>query len=288
MRKVLIGFIGILMVFVGCVRIEEYEIVRYKAPNWTSDGKIVFVEDYNFVRDKHTWTGTEGNIKGGKEILTLCEIDRDGKNLRQIVKLAESPDYAYSLGITSTSSAGDWVAIAMRTVDSDHDEIFIVKRDGKGLKNLGEGTWANLAPNAEEIVYQNQGIYIKSMDGNIDLELDTSSTAIHPAWNRDGTKIAYKNGPLIVVDRMGNLLKNFGGGIDYPNWWLGDTLVVNMIKGEHWGIFIDYATENSDTLKIFSGAGFYISPDGTHLIGYDEEGYFIIKRDGSDKWYLKP
>jgi len=288
------------VIFVGCVRIEEYEIVRYKAPNWTSDGKIVFVEDYNFVRDKHTWTGTEGNIKGGKEILTLCEIDRDGKNLKQIVKLAESPDYAYSLGITSTSSAGEWVAIAMRTVDSDYDEVFVVKRDGTGLKNLGEGSYPDLSPDGKKIVYQkpNQGLWIKNIDGSGDRQIVADANAMQPAWSPDNYRIAYvkfQQESLIVIDTIGQSLITIvpleGGWYEKPDWGPADSnAIISYVNGRGRGEICYLAGDSliSKQEKFLSGSNWKWSPQGSCFIGYDSEGYFVINRDGSNKWYLKP
>lgn len=299
MRKIFIVFIGLLLFFVGCYRIEEYEIVRYKAPNWTSDGRIVFVEDYNFVRDKHSPTGIEGNIKGGKEILTLCEIDRDGKNLRQIVKLAESPDYAYSLGITNTSSAGDLVAIAMRTVDSDHDEVFVVKRDGTELKNLGEGSYPDLSPDGKSIVYQkpNQGLWIMNIDGSGDRQIVGAGT--QPAWSPDGWRIAYttianaQTGGLIISDSSGNELidfSNYGYGLGFNtvDWAPPDSnAIITAYYGEAHIIYLGDSLQNR-VVQNAEGYGWGWCPNGEWLCSQTSQGILVIKFDGSSKHYIKP
>ena len=299
MRKiwVIVGMIALLGVFKGCGCINEYEVVRYKAPNWTSDGKIVFVKDYNFVRDQKTITGTLGNIEGSWEALILCEIDNDGSNYTEIETLAVGRDYAYSLGITNTSSAGNWVVVGMRTADSGNDEIFVIKRDGSGLQKVGTGTYPDFSPDASKIVYEkpNQGIWIMNRDGSNDHCIVSDSSAKYPAWSPDDTLIAYLywgtyggySYATLIVTISGDALESYPDAYFYD--WMGKG--TNKIYaafyytgGATWVTINVYTDEIDSTNVIHAHKS---SWDGEYIIGKDGEGYYVCKKDGTNKWYLK-
>ncbi|MEO0294379.1 MAG: hypothetical protein ABIN61_09235, partial [candidate division WOR-3 bacterium] len=71
MRKIWVGIslVIVLWMFTGC-SIEVTEYTKAKAPNWTSDGKIVFIKDYNYVKISHSLFGTMDNVEGSYEVLT--------------------------------------------------------------------------------------------------------------------------------------------------------------------------------------------------------------------------
>jgi uncharacterized protein YceK len=305
---VLVG--GVL--FKGCSSIEEYDVVKYKAPNWTSDGTIVFVKDHNHVKDKKSITGEEGNIKGSSEKLILCEINNDGTGFKEIATMLESNNYAYSLGITNTSSAGEWVVMGMKAENDSKEHIYIIKRDGTGLSKICEGNYPDFSPDAEKIVYQkpDQGLWIMNRDGSREHQI--ISEGQHPAWSPDGGRIGYSqldSSGIWIADTAGNYILN----------WEGDS-IVHPVRGVSVGN-IDWGPLDSNTV-ITEGARiapevedgfivlylglqdyvftsiqaykFRLSPDGVYFSAYDSGGDFVstfgngYSVDFDTKWYLKP
>jgi len=294
MRRVLIisiVIIGILMVS-GCVRRWKVEIVNYEAPNWTSDNKIVFMKDHYVQIFEEMPPAIAVHQAGGHEEIYICEIDGDGKNYREIAKVVDEDfEVGPNRGAVSTSSAGDWIAFAMEDWNKGehYTEIFVMKRDGSGLRNLGEGTRPDLSPDGSKIVYQkpNQGIWIMNRDGTNDHQIVADENAHDPAWSSDGKRITYEVINLIIVDTLGNVLQIINESIDYPDWGPSDS---NAIAGSEMrnykGKIIYLGTEIVDTLKITSGYGLKWSPDGSKFIAYDGKWY-ITNREGTNKWYLK-
>jgi len=301
MRRVLIisiVIIGILMVS-GCVRRWKVEIVNYEAPNWTSDNKIVFMKDHYVQIFEEMPPAIAVHQAGGHEEIYICEIDGDGKNYREIAKVVDEDfEVGPNRGAVSTSSAGDWIAFAMEDWNKGehYTEIFVMKRDGSGLRNLGEGTRPDLSPDGSKIVYQkpNQGIWIMNRDGTNDHCIIPDSNAVSPAWSPEGRRIAYVVGypnvdTLVVIDTSGNLLKTFFVEIDMPDWGPLDSNAISGSGGGHARI-IYYESENIDNLSDVPagwGGGAKWSPDGQFFIGWASGNYWIINRNTGTKWVLK-
>jgi len=316
----LLVLIGIIILFQGCAEYKEYDVVRYKAPNWTSDGKIVFVKDHNHVIDKKTFAGYEGNIKGSSEKFILCEINSDGTGFKEITTLLEGKNYAYSLGITNTSSAGDWVVLGMRTEDEKEEHIYIIKKDGTEFSEICKGTYPDFSPDAEKIVYQkpNEGIWMMNRDGTGNLEVLNDENATYPAWSDDGGRIAfvkdtvvdpyYYRGILKIIDLLGTLLYSFRedsiirvvgtGGVDWGSPSLNAIIIEAYNKKNNFerGFVILYleAPDSIDFIS-YNATCYRWSPDSKYLIAHDSEGSFVVPFDLtqgqvilSDKWYLKP
>jgi Tol biopolymer transport system component len=164
-----------------------------------------------------------------------------------------------------------------------------MKRDGTGLKNLGEGSYPDLSPDGKKIVYQkpNQGLWIAGSDGGFDSELDGDVTASSPVWNNDGRKIGYsKHDKVYIADTLGVIVDTTRPYLSIADWSPEDS---NKVLCWDWkankSVIVDLYQFNEDTLAF---PAIKWSPEGNYFIGYDEEGYFIIKRNGADKWYLKP
>ena len=290
-RMMIMVVVGIMLIVVGCsLFYNEYDLVRYKAPNWTDDGKIVFIKDYRHVRDQKTITGLIGDVAGSWEAYILCEIDKDGNNYTEICTLAVCKESAYLLRIDNTSSSGEWVAMGMVGGYGIEKGVYVVKRDGSGLMKVSEGTYPDFSPNVDKIVYQkeNEGIWIMNRDGSGDHQIVSDTTASYPAWSPDDTLIAYVSKELYgthVINTNGDSLR-FYSTADYPRWSKIENNVLYVTKYMQ-GISINVETSMIDTLNIRSGVG--INPDysGNYFIAYDGSWY-VINIDGTDKHYIEP
>jgi len=166
-----------------------------------------------------------------------------------------------------------------------------MKRDLSEVRKVGYGGQADMSPDGRKFVYvrKGQGLWIKNIDGTNDRQIVSDSNATHPAWSSDGGRIALKKGNLIIIDTLGNLLKDFGGGTDYPDWGPPDSNAVSCsgiydLKGK----IIYILRDTLITLEnIASGWGLKWSPSGSYFIAYDGDWY-VIKRDGSRKFYINP
>ncbi|MFA5032850.1 MAG: hypothetical protein WC614_07510 [bacterium] len=289
MKKLL--FLGVVVLFWGCNHSTKNETTEYISPNWTSDGKIVFVKDYNF------WKDESGPFVGhrtvsAKEELTICEINNDGSGFKAILEVAEASS-DHSLGIGATSSVGEWIAFSRGDVNKT-PYIYVLKRNGDSLKQLSTGRYPDFSPDANKIVYEkpNQGIWIMNKDGTNDHQI--VSTGNSPAWSPDGGRIAYvktSQETLFIADTNGTLINTYipknGGGFEVPDWGpIDSNTVICDVNGRDRSEII-YLSSSSIVML-----GWLRTPkwsiNGGYFIGYDENGYFIIKRDSTNKWYLKP
>jgi len=310
-RMMIMAVVGIMLVLVGCsLFYNEYDLVRYKAPNWTDNGKIVFIKDYRHVRDKKTITGLIGDVAGSWEAYILCEIDKDGNNYTEICTLAVCKESAYLLRIDNTSSSGEWVSMGMVGGYGIEKGVYVVKRDGSGLMRVSEGTYPDLSPNADKIVYQkeNEGIWIMNRDGSGDHQIVSDTTASYPAWSPDGEYISCVKGSYkLYIHKKGGELARYIDIINELN--NNDSLRFNVGEGHSWcttdsnSIYITVYfiknwirkislikfNSNNDSLEISyrnSDAG-YIKVYNNELIGYDSN-WLVSDLDGNNKWYIEP
>jgi hypothetical protein len=208
-NKVII-FCLMIAIIIGCDNVSyTYEVsVDYEAPNWTSDGKVVFIKDSNYVKIAHGAMGSEQwNVEGSKEVLTLCEINSDGTGFTVKGVVLRSEDYAYALEVTGLSSAGDWVTFGIEGL-----HIYVANRNATNIEEVEEGTYPDFSPDASQIVYEktNNGIWIMDKDGGNDRQIISEGSGA--TWSPEGGRIAYVSGELFISDPAGNLLDSFGGG----------------------------------------------------------------------------
>ncbi len=290
MKKVLLSTLVISMLFgCNCQKQWEDKITVWQAPNWTSDGKIVFLEHYHVQKIKKTITGNAQ--AGGNEKITVYEINNDGSGLKKIATIKENTfDYGPQLGGISSSSAGDWIVFSIEDWNrgEHYPVMYVIKRDGTNKKEIGSGRDPDFSLDASKLVYQkpDQGLWIMNSDGSEDHKIVSDGSS--PAWSPDGGKIVYSSGPKIV-DTSGALIKDYTlSRVLSPDWSDAiDTIGIgNGLNGKV--RLISLSTDNVDTLDINTGGTFKWSPDGEYFVGYDKDGYFIIERDGTNKWYLKP
>jgi len=129
-------------------------------------------------------------------------------------------------------------------------------------------------------------------DGNNDQQIIADADAKYPAWSPDGGKIAFKSDSTYIVDTTGVKIRGFFRNlIDRPDWRPPDS---NSICGSngHSIVIINCESGIIDTLDITStlgwGQGVKWSSTGEFFISADVDGWFIIKENGTNKWYLRP
>ncbi|MFA5033915.1 MAG: hypothetical protein WC614_12985 [bacterium] len=295
MKKIILEVLvfSIIIIFFGCNRDKRWEekITVWEAPNWTSDNKIVFLEHYYVQKWKETATG-DAQV-GGSEKITVCELNNDGTGLKKIAIVKENEfNYGPCLGGISSSSTGDWIVLNIEDWDrGDHYPVmYVIKRDGSGLKEVGSGRNSDFSSDTFNFVYEkpNQGIWIMNRGGTNDHKI--VSNGLTPTWSPKEGKIAYILGDsLVISDTSGNHLIGLKNVIFSPDWGQVDSNTICGSDGYNVNI-IHLGTGNIDTLKNISTAwrsGVYWSPDAAYFIGY-YNNWFVIKQTGENKWALKP
>ncbi len=293
MRRVMLVLLVVIFVIMGCVSVRESE--ECIAPNWTSDGRIIFVRDYNYVRERHIFTD-ESNLEGSYEVLTLCEVGVDGRGYREIKEVSRSERYAYSIGINGVSSSGEWVVFDLREEGDKYHRICVMRRDGSVFYNTGViGMHPDFSPDASKIVYEkpDSGIWVMDRDGSNNHCIVSDPDAKYPAWSPDDSLIAYviSHTESLIVYNLNTFEKrifvpNEGGWFEAPDWGPVDTnAIIASVNGRGWSEII-YLLSNE---IVKDTVGWYAkwSPDGGKYICYGEKGYYVINRNGSNKWYLK-
>jgi len=296
---IVISVIFILFLFQGCSSGWDTETIAYRGPNWTSDNKIVFVREKIIWHNWQGWAGEGSEVK--RTEISLCEIDNDGNNYEQIGIIYETEGgEGYSPFNVSTSSVGDWVVVGW-------GRIFVIRRNGTGLVEIGDGSYPDFSPDAAQIVYEkpDEGIWIMDRDGGNDHQIISDADTRYPAWSPDRGRIAYIlasnvssiNDSLCISDINGVMIEAFWLRVDDPDWGPSDSNAVSFKNGyfndgsegwHHIGI-IHLLGGEIDTLNQFRiGDNPKWAPNGSKFIAYDANGYFVINIDGTNKWYLEP
>jgi Tol biopolymer transport system component len=160
-RKIWIVISVIVLFVTGCKKTTYEERIHYESPNWTSDGKVVF------IREKEIWK-VEEDIGVRYEIVSdstwLYEINSDGTGRENKGLLFTDAPF----GGTGLSSAGDWVVFG-----DGNNSIWVARRNGTSLQEVGEGRNPDFSPDASQIVYQkpDNGIWIMDRDGGNDHQI---------------------------------------------------------------------------------------------------------------------
>jgi Tol biopolymer transport system component len=290
MRKILI-VISLTIVFISCCTKVSYEdVISVESPNWTSDGKVVF------IREKEVWKTVE-DIGVRSDIVSdstwLYEINADGSGRENKGLLFEDAEF----GGGGLSSVGDWVVFG----DADNN-IWVVRRDGTGLQEVGEGRYPDFSPDASQIVYEktNNGIWIMDRDGGNDRQIISDVDATQPVWNSEGNAIAFtttgggQGGALIVGDTIGNILINssdFGYGLGFYtlDWAPPDTnALISAYYGQPTIVYLLNDSIGSRTVPNGGGYNWGWSPDGSWLCSETSQGILVIKVNGTEGHYITP
>ena len=296
-RIILFVMLFIMMILVGCST-QRYDSEYVRDANWTSDGKIVYL-----VEKKSTWIQRnpiyEQQIKKST-VATLWECDSDGSNKREIGEIDSTwADISY-YGI---SSVGNKVVMSLVN-------IYIINRDGSGLKKIGKkGFYPSISPDGSKVVYKEWGggIRMMNIDGSNDHIFLDDTSLTNPQWSPDGGYIStsQNNVKLKIYNESGVLKKV----LNIENMWT-DTISYLLSSGYCWStnsensIFIQaYFSSariykgskiefnySNDSLNIsyygYYGSRFKIYND--RVISEGSNGIMVMDIDGNNKWYLVP
>jgi Tol biopolymer transport system component len=115
----------------------------------------------------------------------------------QPVRVTQSSRVAF---VPNISSDGEWLTFDTQT--DKQEDIFVVRRDGSGLRQLTDDSYKDRAPrwspNGKRVVFfsdrtGNWEIWMINADGSgLQQVTYTGGTAIGPIWSPDGTRLIYR------------------------------------------------------------------------------------------------
>jgi len=275
---VIIGMIAVLGVFMvwGCaVEKHTYHGSAYYNPNWFPDGKVVYLENYDRYRIERYFPAGDDEITL-EDSWYVCEMNSDGSGQKRIVemRLDGSGNPTHRTTHNCVSATND------RIVYGIQGEIWVLNRDGSGLRKITNGEYPDFNPDGTKIVYEKhyitmpgsdtliingetisydehrEGIWIYDLTTGKDACLISGSLAMMPAWSPDGEKIAYGYGDTWIKEIwIYNLVDSSTFQVTTVNnwgglyWWPGgDNTDFSPIPISPDGLY-----------KIFSGiAGIYL------------------------------
>lgn len=143
-------------------------------------------------RSVRLWRATGG---GSRKIAAtgsqIYLVKRDGTDLRPLVTGTEYNNH----GSPDWSNMGQLIAYdAWKGSPAEFRKahVFVVRSDGTGLKDLGDGAIPQISPDGKRIVfcrYQPQGVWIMNSDGTEREMLEADGWG--PTWSRDGKFLSY-------------------------------------------------------------------------------------------------
>ena len=135
------------------------------------------------------------------------------------------------------------------------------------------------SPDGTRIAYSNDGIWVVNTDGTGQQQLTTSGYG--PVWSPDGTRIAYSNDGIWVVntDGTGQQQLTISG---YGPVWSPDGTRIAYSNDGIWVVNTDGTGQQQLTI---SGYGPVWSPDGTR-IAYSNDGIWVVNTDGTGQQEL--
>lgn len=290
MRKLWIEIIALVLFIIGCTKTTYEDVISCESPSWTSDGKVVF------IIEKEVWKTVE-DIGVRTEIISdstwLYEVNADGSGRENKGLLFTDVRF----GGAGLSSAGDWVVFG----DADNN-IWVVRRNGTNLQEVGKGSYPDFSPDASQIVYEkpNQGIWIMERNGGNDHRIVANSEAAQPVWSSEVSTIAFttaggaQSGALVISDTAGNTIINssdFGYGLGFYtlDWAPPDTnALISAYYGQPTIVYVVNDSIYTRTVPNGGGYNWGWSPDGSWLCSKTSQGILVIRVDGTNLHYITP
>ncbi len=218
------------------------------------------------------------------------------------------PGPSQSLANPENCFPGSWIAYILK-MDRE-DQIFIMKPDGTGKRQLTQTPGRKIAPawspDGTQITFEsdaggNWDLYRVGLDGNNPVRLlDSNSNNETPVWSPDGRRVAFEserdgNWEIYVMDADGSNMKRLThtpGADTNPAWspdgeWLAfDT--IEKGKGEIHIVRADGSGLRNMTNHPGDDIGPQWSPDGTQIaFSSDRDGRYQIYIMGSGGDHLR-
>ncbi|HTA65076.1 MAG TPA: hypothetical protein VK753_06190 [Xanthomonadaceae bacterium] len=163
-------------------------------PAWSPDGSRILFNTSGFAgaEQDNDKTSDEKRVIGEKrdDSIDLATIQPDGSGLQRIT---HGGGYTYA----SYSSDGKW--IVHRRQHGETSQVFVMKADGSGDKNLsGSSTadgWPAWSPDGRRIVFSRHlengfQLFVINRDGTGVRQLtDATGEFVNPRWSPDGSQI---------------------------------------------------------------------------------------------------
>jgi hypothetical protein len=191
-------------------------------------------------------------------------------------------------------------------VSEDEDwHISVLSLDDNSEQSIGRGTWPDLSPDGNHLVYAGrEGLYVVDLvNGEEKILLGTNENDYNPIWSPDGTQIAFVRGEgdfdIFLIRANGTNLQRITSGPTHEilGGWLPDGQHLIFAEPNTDGLLLrllDIHDGNLEDLFPIQGVkdlSIAISPDGRRLaylesiFGY-KRGLFISDLDGANRHFF--
>jgi dipeptidyl aminopeptidase/acylaminoacyl peptidase len=170
----------------------------------------------------------------------------------------------------------------------DNGEIWVIKRDGTGLRKVTNGKYPDFSPDGSKIVFvRDDGLYIINRDGSGLKRVFSDSLAFWPVWSKDGTKISFdlfRQPGLFIIDTVGIIIKQYNFNASSSSWSVLPDSLAFLDLDDHKIKIISIVSDSIKTLNIETRSSIRWSIDGRYFI----VGTTIRDREGNLIFTIAP